>query len=165
MAAAAEASVGSVVWCQNRCDSKRVCLLRACQQGPTGQSLILLIAYLHARHVVSVCTACQAQNPLNPVLCTQMGSGMGARQQSVGVALTTPAGTPVVQAGVKSLRSTKTSLAAINKKLTRPRCTKIICTLGPSCWSEEGMSKLLDAGCDIVRFNFSHGDHAAHQEV
>ncbi len=45
------------------------------------------------------------------------------------------------------------------------RKTKIVCTLGPSCWSEEGMVKLLDAGMDVARFNFSHGTHEAHQEV
>lgn len=45
------------------------------------------------------------------------------------------------------------------------RKTKIVCTMGPSCWSEEGLGKLMDAGLDVARFNFSHGDHAAHKEV
>ncbi len=42
---------------------------------------------------------------------------------------------------------------------------QVICTLGPSCWSEDGLGKLLDAGMNVARFNFSHGTHAAHQEV
>ncbi len=45
------------------------------------------------------------------------------------------------------------------------RKVKIICTMGPASWSEEGLGKLLDAGMNVARFNFSHGTHAAHQEV
>jgi pyruvate kinase len=37
--------------------------------------------------------------------------------------------------------------------------------MGPASWSEEGLGKLLDAGMNVARFNFSHGTHAAHQEV
>ncbi len=44
------------------------------------------------------------------------------------------------------------------------RKTKIICTLGPSSDSEEIIKKLILAGMDAARFNFSHGDHATHGE-
>jgi pyruvate kinase len=37
--------------------------------------------------------------------------------------------------------------------------------MGPKCWSEDGIGKLLDAGMDIARLNFSHGSHEAHGEV
>ncbi len=37
--------------------------------------------------------------------------------------------------------------------------------MGPACWSEEGLEKLLDAGCNVLRFNFSHGDHEGHYKV
>jgi pyruvate kinase len=40
-----------------------------------------------------------------------------------------------------------------------------VCTLGPSCWSEEGIGELLDAGLNVARFNFSHGDHEGHAAV
>ena len=37
--------------------------------------------------------------------------------------------------------------------------------MGPKCWDEETMGKLLDAGMNIARFNFSHGSHDAHFDV
>ena len=37
--------------------------------------------------------------------------------------------------------------------------TKIICTIGPASESKETISAMTNAGCDIVRLNFSHGTH------
>jgi len=40
--------------------------------------------------------------------------------------------------------------------------TKIFCTMGPACWDVPTLVELIDAGLDVARFNFSHGDHEAH---
>jgi pyruvate kinase len=45
------------------------------------------------------------------------------------------------------------------------RRAKIVCTLGPATNSQEMLEKLLDAGMDVARLNFSHGTHADHQLV
>ncbi|KAL1207955.1 Pyruvate kinase, cytosolic isozyme [Cardamine amara subsp. amara] len=43
--------------------------------------------------------------------------------------------------------------------------TKIVCTLGPVSRSVEMIEKLLKAGMNVARFNFSHGSHSYHQET
>jgi pyruvate kinase len=42
------------------------------------------------------------------------------------------------------------------------RRTKIVATIGPASDSPEVIGKLLEAGMDVARLNFSHGDHATH---
>lgn len=42
------------------------------------------------------------------------------------------------------------------------RKTKVVCTLGPACWDIDMIAKLLDAGMNVCRLNFSHGDHKTH---
>ena len=40
--------------------------------------------------------------------------------------------------------------------------TKIVCTIGPKTESEEKLTQLLDAGMNVMRLNFSHGDFEEH---
>jgi pyruvate kinase len=42
------------------------------------------------------------------------------------------------------------------------RKCKIICTMGPSCWDTDKLVELIDAGMNVARLNFSHGDHPSH---
>jgi pyruvate kinase len=46
-----------------------------------------------------------------------------------------------------------------------PRQTKIIATLGPSVASEQGVRALVDAGMDVARLNFSHGEQELHRRL
>lgn len=41
--------------------------------------------------------------------------------------------------------------------------TKIVCTIGPATESEEKLRELMDAGMNVCRLNFSHGDFNEHQ--
>lgn len=43
--------------------------------------------------------------------------------------------------------------------------TKIVCTIGPASQTRDVMEKLLLAGMNIARLNFSHGDFTGHKEV
>lgn len=42
--------------------------------------------------------------------------------------------------------------------------TKILATIGPSSSTKEQIEKLIDAGADAFRVNFSHGTHEEHKE-
>ena len=44
------------------------------------------------------------------------------------------------------------------------RKTKIIATLGPAVANPEAISRLVEAGMDVARLNFSHGTHKDHEQ-
>jgi hypothetical protein len=56
-------------------------------------------------------------------------------------------------------------LDLICEPVAEPRKTKIVCTLGPACWSEEGITSLIEAGMNVARLHMSHGTHKSHAET
>jgi pyruvate kinase len=44
------------------------------------------------------------------------------------------------------------------------RRTKIVATLGPACTDPKVLDKMMEAGVDVVRLNFSHGTPEEHQQ-
>lgn len=45
------------------------------------------------------------------------------------------------------------------------RKTKIVCTLGPATNSEQMITRLIKAGMNVARLNFSHGTHEEHRAM
>jgi pyruvate kinase len=48
---------------------------------------------------------------------------------------------------------------------TNSRHSKIVCTLGPATNSPRMIRRLLEAGMDVARLNFSHGTHETHAQT
>src|SRR5260370_34434815 len=45
------------------------------------------------------------------------------------------------------------------------RRTRIVCALGPSSVAPAVLRAMVQAGMDVARLNFSHGDHASHRQA
>ncbi len=50
------------------------------------------------------------------------------------------------------------------KAMNLGKKTKIVCTIGPVTESTEKLTELVNAGMNVMRLNFSHGDFAEHQK-
>ncbi|SEJ43798.1 pyruvate kinase [Deinococcus reticulitermitis] len=45
------------------------------------------------------------------------------------------------------------------------RATKIVATIGPASRTPDTLGRMIDAGLNVVRMNFSHGDHEDHRQT
>jgi len=62
------------------------------------------------------------------------------------------------------IQKNMSSLTAFQQDLddSEQRKTKIVCTMGPSCWDIPVLLEMIDAGMNVARLNFSHGDFETH---
>ena len=56
------------------------------------------------------------------------------------------------------------SHSSAQRSTSMDRRTKIVCTLGPATTDPETIRRLVAAGMDVARMNFSHGSHEEHAE-
>ena len=49
--------------------------------------------------------------------------------------------------------------------MTKDKRTKIVATIGPSTESKEMLQKIIDAGVNVCRINFSHGSHEEYETI
>jgi hypothetical protein len=144
--------------------------LLTCQQAgiTMGGMLVCWLQVVVARDVMSPLVDISDGNgaascPIMPLVSTKVAPGRAASYSSPAAS-----SNPAYYSSTLSLRTTAISLHDIldeNPADLPPRKTKIVCTLGPACWSEEGLGELLDAGLNVARFNFSHGDHEGHTQA
>src|SRR5439155_25777874 len=53
----------------------------------------------------------------------------------------------------------------IDSARQKMRRAKIVATIGPASESEEILTRLIEAGVDVFRLNFSHGSYEKHEAV
>ena len=66
---------------------------------------------------------------------------------------------------VLSTSQALSSEAPVASAVEAPRKTKIVCTAGPACHTVAQLREIVSAGANVVRLNFSHGDHTWHAET
>ena len=102
------------------------------------------------------------------VVCALPKGGAAGNERRRAPTSSVPAVSTTAVELVSALSSFERALSSVDEAPTCdrvPRKTHIICTLGPATHGVEEMSRLLHAGMNVARFNFSHGDHEYHYKA
>src|SRR5437660_1130684 len=92
------------------------------------------------------------------------GSSTSGPRAATRAGVSSPPAPPRTSRG--SRRPTPASSSGRSWPDGRPmRRTKVICTIGPASSSTQMLDRLVAAGMDVARLNFSHGSHAEHAAV
>src|SRR5579863_10358161 len=73
-------------------------------------------------------------------------------------------GNSSVDGGSSARRGAERCKLPFARELMAFRHSKIVCTIGPACSSPRMIRRLLQAGMDVARLNFSHGTHTEHAQ-
>ena len=87
----------------------------------------------------------------SPLYCKPSGSTTPTRLSQVAPGVLSPYVPKLATDSVHVRTATMIALDDVVSTSAPPRKVKIICTLGPSCWSEQGLAGLIDAGMGIAR--------------
>lgn len=108
----------------------------------------------------------------NPLICGQIrlqtrfpARALGNSRVRVRVGVRAAAG-PVLEKKGAAIGVDVVSEAELKEKgLMGLRKTKLVCTVGPACSSDEGLEKLAIGGMNVARLNMCHNSREWHQRV
>ena len=133
---------------------------QALRQGACDILIVALGTTLEqVQERLTLCARVKSRTPTTTVILMATDSALETVLQALGDG---------IGDHIASGDSAATQVRALVRRLVRrqaQRQAKIVCTIGPASDSQDSLSRLIDAGMDVARLNFSHGDWDWHRAV